>query len=220
MWKWFCLIFVIFCALLVVLHAFQGNEEEEDIKAPNSMLEELQSSNWTSIQRRQDGSVNFYRNWAEYKEGFGDAPNGEFFLGLQKIHEFTSQTPQELLIVLKDWDNNTRFALYDHFEIGNESEFYSLKNLGKYQGNAGDDLNSYKGMKFSTYDSDNDIDESSNCAELFDGAWWFTDCGLGNVNGPYLKGDDVNKDDGVTWDAWKGAYYSLQFSEMKLRPKQ
>ena len=33
------------------------------------------------IQRRMDGSVNFYRGWAEYKTGFGDM-NTEFWIGI------------------------------------------------------------------------------------------------------------------------------------------
>ena len=43
-------------------------------------------SGWTVMQRRLDGSVDFYRGWADYVDGFGSL-QGEYWIGtLQVLH--------------------------------------------------------------------------------------------------------------------------------------
>uniref|UniRef100_T1PLN9 Fibrinogen n=1 Tax=Musca domestica TaxID=7370 RepID=T1PLN9_MUSDO len=194
---------------------------DELVKRSNAQLAhmaELQKANWQTIQRRQDGTVNFYRNWTEYKTGFGNHSDSEFFVGLEKLHELTSGKPHELLIILKDWENDTRYAHYSHFEIAGEDANYALRMLGEYSGNAGDGMQYYLGQKFSTFDNDNDEDANTNCARLYQSAWWFKNCALSDLNGPYQEEDHATND-GVTWSEWTGMNYSLKFAEMKIKPK-
>ena len=51
------------------------------------------------IQNREDGNVEFYRNWTEYKTGFGNL-YGEFWLGLENIHLLTTQDEYQLRVWL------------------------------------------------------------------------------------------------------------------------
>ncbi|NXG02533.1 ANGP1 protein, partial [Sakesphorus luctuosus] len=77
-------------------------------------VEVLSGGGWTVIQRRQDGSVDFNRSWAEYREGFGDL-HGEFWLGNENIHRMTSQGDYSLRIDLEDWNNKHKHAFYQVF---------------------------------------------------------------------------------------------------------
>ena len=49
---------------------------------------ESDGGGWVVFQRRMDGTVDFYRNWADYVKGFGDL-NGEFWLGLSEINRLS-----------------------------------------------------------------------------------------------------------------------------------
>ncbi|XP_061394541.1 ficolin-1-like [Musca vetustissima] len=169
------------------------------------------------IQRRMDGSVNFFRPWADYKQGFGNN-SGEFFIGLEKLHRLTNSRPYDLLIVLEDWEGDRRYAKYDTFIVGSETEKYSLKSLGAYSGSAGDAMSAHLGQKFSTYDQDNDAYEKG-CANEFTGAWWYNKCHQSNLNGRYLKGTTKEYAQGVNWYQFKGHHYSLKFVEMTIRPR-
>lgn len=164
-------------------HIAQTNSSaEEIIKTVLSNCTNLSNSSdhsaergWTIIQRRFDGSVDFYRSWHEYRVGFGDI-NGEFFIGLDMLHNLTASKRHELHIQLEDFENETRYAGYSDFLVGNADELYKLKSLGNYTGDAGDALIYNLNQNFSTFDMDNDFDDE-NCAEDMHGAWWYKACG-------------------------------------------
>nr|2D39_A Chain A, Ficolin-1 [Homo sapiens]2D39_B Chain B, Ficolin-1 [Homo sapiens]2D39_C Chain C, Ficolin-1 [Homo sapiens] len=171
---------------------------------------------WTVFQRRMDGSVDFYRDWAAYKQGFG-SQLGEFWLGNDNIHALTAQGSSELRVDLVDFEGNHQFAKYKSFKVADEAEKYKLV-LGAFVGgSAGNSLTGHNNNFFSTKDQDNDV-SSSNCAEKFQGAWWYADCHASNLNGLYLMGPHESYANGINWSAAKGYKYSYKVSEMKVRP--
>ena len=169
---------------------------------------------WTVFQRRQDGSVNFYRNWVNYTNGFGNLSK-EFWLGLEFIHRLTNGTDSELRIDLEDWSGNNRYAQYSSFKVRGASASYRLE-LSGYSGNAGNSLAHHNSRPFSTYDRDNDA-HFINCAMSFNGAWWYGSCHDSNLNGQYFRGRYSSSANGVVWETFKGDNYSLKFTEMKVR---
>ena len=52
---------------------------------------------WNVLQRRQEGSVDFYRGWNDYKSDLGQL-NAVFWLGNDKIHRLTAARPSSLRV--------------------------------------------------------------------------------------------------------------------------
>ena len=96
----------------------------------------------TVFQRRLDGSVDFYRDWASYKKGFGDL-NGEFWLGNDNLHRLTATGNVTLRVDLEDFEGNITYAEYTTFKVADEADKYRLL-IGGYSGTAGDGLNKQK----------------------------------------------------------------------------
>ncbi|XP_049548187.1 fibroleukin-like [Anopheles darlingi] len=167
---------------------------------------------WIVMQFRFDGSLDFYRDWKEFRDGFGDL-NKEFWLGLEKVHQITNGRKHELIVELKDYEGTYAFARYDAFEIGSESERYTLKDLGTYNGTAGDAMSYNMGRKFSTKDRDND-DYSGHCAQLYQGAWWYKGCAWSNLNGRYINANDSKS---MFWHYFNNNKQGLSYSRMMIR---
>ena len=173
---------------------------------------ETDGGGWTVFQRRMDGSVDFYLNWADYVHGFGNTSR-EYWLGLSKIHRLANGSiSTQLRVDMRDKYGNRAYVSYSTFYIGGSTTDYTLHVSG-YSGTAGDALANHNLMKFTTKDNDNDQGDSGNCAHMNTGAWWYNACHTANLNGRY-NGEVFH---GVTWYPWKKLHESLPFAEMKVR---
>ena len=171
---------------------------------------------WTVIQRRFNGSVDFYRNWTEYKQGFGSSL-GEYWIGNDVIHQLTSHGNYSLKIVLTDWNNTVKYAEYNVFETAGEVNNYTLT-IGGYSGDANDSMTFQNGGQFSTWDRDNDVapddnDCVQNCGR---GAWWHTHCCYSSLNAAYHPYPSSSS---IEWYHWHGQYYSLKATKMMIKRK-
>ncbi|XP_054461102.1 fibrinogen gamma chain [Anoplopoma fimbria] len=200
---------------------------------------------FTVIQRRRDGSVDFNKDWNQYKNGFGYlSPDDttEFWLGNEKMHHLTvtpTTMPTVLRIEIVDWEGNKKYADYTMFKVGAESDMYRLTYgyfLGGDAGDAfdgfdfGDDpsdkfYTSHNGQQFSTFDKDNDK-YNGNCAQQDGSGWWMNRCHAAHLNGKYYQGGQYSQkdagesgfDNGIIWVTWHNRWYSLKETTMKIIP--
>ena len=48
-------------------------------------------TSWIITMQRFDGTLDFYRKWIDYRNGFGEIGRGEFWLGNEKVYAVTAQ---------------------------------------------------------------------------------------------------------------------------------
>ncbi|XP_062614572.1 ficolin-1-like [Saccostrea cucullata] len=171
---------------------------------------------WTMIQRREDGSVNFFRGWTEYKTGFGDVIT-EFWIGLDNIRLLVLNGFTVLRVEL-EYGTESVYAEYSSFYIAGEEDKYRIHVSG-YSGTAGDGISCTTEFcnneaQFSTFDNDNDADQFLNNAEFWRGAWWYHSGHKSHLNGEY---GNNNHGQGINWFYFKGWTVSLTRSRMMLR---
>ena len=89
-----------------------------------------------TILRRFDGSVNFARNWNDYKDGFGFLST-EFWIGHEKLSFLTNQKVYEVRIDITLENKTPCDMRYDAFRITDEWGDYKLSTLGTYESDVG-----------------------------------------------------------------------------------
>ncbi|XP_029308901.1 LOW QUALITY PROTEIN: angiopoietin-related protein 4 [Cottoperca gobio] len=178
---------------------------------------------WTVIQRRQDGSVDFDQQWQAYEKGFGSL-NGEFWLGLEKIHSIAKDGGYILNIKLCDWSRDSADMRLP-FHLGGEETKYLLTTwkaeaFSPLESSLGTDATA--ACPFSTSDQDNDQKNDINCAKHLSGGWWFSNCGRSNLNGRYFQSPPPKqrhqRKQSIFWKTFRGRYYPLKSSSMRIGP--
>lgn len=161
---------------------------------------------WTVVQKRFDGTVDFNRSWDEYSYGFG-SPTTEFWIGNEKLHHLTQDNCTKLRIEMQDIYDNFWYAEYGYFKVESRESGYRLI-ISDYTGNASDALDYQNHMEFSAVDIDRDI-SNTNCAGNYEGGWWFSHCQHANLNGRYNLG--------LTWfDATRNEWIAVKTSTMSV----
>ncbi|XP_073936025.1 angiopoietin-related protein 3 isoform X2 [Castor canadensis] len=197
------------------------NVEQDGIPADCSTIynrgEHTSGSPWTLIQHRIDGSENFNETWENYKYGFGRL-DGEFWLGLEKIHSIVKQSNYILRIELEDWKDNKHHIEYS-FHLGNQETDYTL-HVVEIAGNVPKALPEYKDLMFSTWD--HKTKRHHNCPQSYSGGWWWHDiCEENHLNGKYNKPRAKSKPErrrGICWKPQNGRLYFIKSTKMLIHP--
>ena len=175
------------------------------------------SRGYVVIQRRINNDVNFYRDWDEYEQGFGNL-EGNFWIGLAKLHFFASRGKKAILRVEVKYssDPNVYFAEYKKFTVKEKGTNYQLV-IGDYSGNAGDALSlDHDGQQFTTYDRDHDEDQTKTCAQKHKGGWWYSRCHKSNLNGLYPVNGNEIEPQYMTWYHLRYVYGGIVYSQMSI----
>ncbi|XP_021375255.1 angiopoietin-related protein 6-like [Mizuhopecten yessoensis] len=194
---------------------FQKRNEGENRFVRLAETYVFNNKTWTVVQKRYDGSQSFNRDWNEYKNGFGD-PYGEYWIGLEAMHQLIARSPHALLIILESWAGVMKHALYDQFYLASKTDHYRL-NVSGYSGTAGNCLEEmgHNYMAFSTKDKDNDLAAGS-CANSFKSGYWYSQCSSCNINGP-MKPDTGRQDRyAVIWFTFSNKFMPLRKIKMLI----
>jgi len=170
------------------------------------------------VRKQSENAEDFFnQNFKAYQDGF--AANGESWIGLDKLHQLTSERSYSLKITMTDYDNKTFVAVYDYFKVGpGENYVLAVESFNETLSTLGDSMGYSNGMKFSTKDRDQD-GSTGNCAKDRTGGFWYKNCYRAHPTGlssATKKKDAYNYvtykhggERGDSYDSWSEAEYLL-----------
>ncbi|CAL1544104.1 unnamed protein product [Lymnaea stagnalis] len=171
---------------------------------------------WVVFQKRFDGSVDFYRDFHDYENGFGTVgASSEFWLGLKNLRRLLVDNgdANQIRVDMTELGTGYNFTrIYPTFTIGPDPE-YTLIADGYDDGARG--LSENAGAQFQTFDRDS----SGGCpSSLRLAGWWFNQgCGYVNLNGLWgLPGGEASM---FWYEIYNHPLHSMQATELKFRPR-
>jgi len=170
------------------------------------------------VRKQSENAEDFFnQNFKAYQDGF--AANGESWIGLDKLHQLTSERSYSLKITMTDYDNKAFVAVYNYFRVGpGESYVLTVESFNNTLSTLGDSMAVHNGQKFSTKDRDQD-GSSSHCANDWSGGFWYDSChhahptGLSSATKKSGSSKYINYkhggERGEGFDSWSEAEYLL-----------
>lgn len=191
---------------------------------------------WIVLQKRTSGKWPFWNaSFEEYAYGFGDLPDGDHWLGLDRVSAFVESNRRlEMRIRLQGdfcaskacsglGDDGSWWGDWK-FKILSRTEGYRITDLQYLRGNLSEqpekDLFTQlcNNRSFTTVDMDNDENKYENCAKFRRrGAWWHGGCAYTSLNGIY--GDPGNKPSGQFWH-WRSTIENITHKSYEIKPKK
>ena len=169
---------------------FTANTYNGSVTVPNTppTVATVFVGDWFIIQKHVfDSSMTFNRTWHTFRIGLGDPGGSHYWFGSENLYRLTTSGNWKLRVEVQSNDTFKWYsAEYQFFRLGNNASAYIL-NVSGYTGDAGDAFNYYyapwaaQGIKFSTFDNDNDL-APSNCALNAGGGWWWNYCSYSGLN--------------------------------------
>ena len=191
---------------------------------------ETDGGGWIVIQRHNAsmGWVNFARSFPDYEKGFGDL-DGEFWIGLENIHELTNRENMALKLSVWNENGNPVNWSYQHFQIYDKNFFYAIQILsgGSGSGSGGSGFGPFSrggGSSFRFHTFDNYDNGANNCGHSRQSGWWYysNNCNeYANLNGRHEPSGLRNTESTGQRLMWRtsNGYTIFTHSEMKIRPQ-
>ncbi|KAK2147668.1 hypothetical protein LSH36_542g01001 [Paralvinella palmiformis] len=156
---------------------------------------------WTVIMRRMDGSVDFFREWEDYKHGFGSL-EGEFWAGNELVYRLTNDgRTYKLRINMTAYDGQSTYVKYNSFIINSESNNYTFYAYQyDYSSTGYNRLESNDGCMFSTGSIDNDNEDSHHFTKEYQAPWWYCHAVYETLTGRFAEySSNITSTVGMWW---------------------